>query len=84
MALHSVDSPYKRAYQHLYIFTIHTILIHALVNRKTFIYFRANGPDPLDYISIYRNKGNSSGVPPHWHYISCGLSDLYGDGRLHE
>ena len=47
-------------------------------------FHRANGPDPLDYINIYRNQGNPPAVPPHWHYISCGLSDLYGDGRLHE
>ncbi|CAH1389820.1 unnamed protein product [Nezara viridula] len=43
------------------------------------------GPDPLDYISMYFNRGNSDlGVPPHWHYISFGLSDLHGDGRVHE
>lgn len=43
------------------------------------------GPDPLDYISMYSNKGDESrGVPPHWHYVSFGLSDLYGDGRVHE
>lgn len=43
------------------------------------------GPDPLDYISMYSNPGNQQlGVPPHWHYISFGLSDLHGDGRVHE
>ncbi|KAK6639184.1 hypothetical protein RUM43_007454 [Polyplax serrata] len=43
------------------------------------------GPDPLDYISMYLNPGNPSiNVPPHWHYISFGLSDLHGDGRVHE
>ncbi|XP_077263958.1 suppressor of fused [Temnothorax americanus] len=42
------------------------------------------GPDPLDYISMYANSGYPElGVPPHWHYISLGLSDLHGDGRLH-
>ncbi|XP_011497622.1 PREDICTED: suppressor of fused homolog [Ceratosolen solmsi marchali] len=42
------------------------------------------GPDPLDYISMYENPGCPElGVPPHWHYISLGLSDLHGDGRLH-
>ncbi|KAK0081545.1 hypothetical protein PV325_011997 [Microctonus aethiopoides] len=42
------------------------------------------GPDPLDYISMYDNPGCPElGVPPHWHYISLGLSDLHGDGRLH-
>ncbi|XP_046626497.1 suppressor of fused homolog [Neodiprion virginianus] len=42
------------------------------------------GPDPLDYISMYENPGYPElGVPPHWHYVSLGLSDLHGDGRLH-
>lgn len=42
------------------------------------------GPDPLDYISMYYNPGNVDlGVPPHWHYISFGFSDLHGDGRVH-
>ncbi|XP_012560454.1 suppressor of fused homolog isoform X1 [Hydra vulgaris] len=44
-----------------------------------------NGPDPLDYITMYANAGDARlGIPPHWHYISCGLSDLYGDGRVHD
>ncbi|KAL1122639.1 hypothetical protein AAG570_002966 [Ranatra chinensis] len=43
------------------------------------------GPDPLDYISMYSNLGNTQlGVPPHWHYVSFGLSDLHGDGRVHQ
>jgi suppressor of fused-like protein len=43
------------------------------------------GPDPLDFISMYDNPGDPSvGIPPHWHYISFGLSDLYGDGRLYK
>jgi len=42
------------------------------------------GPDPLDYISMYNNPGDRMiGIPPHWHYISFGLSDLHGDGRVH-
>ncbi|CAG5075898.1 Similar to Sufu: Suppressor of fused homolog (Mus musculus) [Cotesia congregata] len=46
--------------------------------------FWLGGPDPLDYISMYENPGNPElGIPPHWHYISLGLSDLHGDGRLH-
>nr|AII97855.1 BLTX486 [Nephila pilipes] len=44
-----------------------------------------SGPDPLDYISMYSNPGNpSADIPPHWHYISFGLSDLHGDGRVHD
>ncbi|XP_072765960.1 suppressor of fused homolog [Anoplolepis gracilipes] len=42
------------------------------------------GPDALDYISMYANPGCPElEVPPHWHYVSLGLSDLHGDGRLH-
>ncbi|RZF42485.1 hypothetical protein LSTR_LSTR004404 [Laodelphax striatellus] len=34
---------------------------------------------------MYSNPGNpEQGIPPHWHYISFGLSDLHGDGRVHE
>ncbi|XP_022086688.1 suppressor of fused homolog [Acanthaster planci] len=47
--------------------------------------FWLGGPDPLDYISMYSNPGLlERGIPPHWHYVSFGLSDLYGDGRVHE
>ena len=47
--------------------------------------YRLNGPDPLDYITMFANPGNPhEGVPAHWHYVSCGLSDLHGDGRVHE
>ncbi|XP_039217577.1 suppressor of fused homolog isoform X1 [Crotalus tigris] len=43
------------------------------------------GPDPLDYVSMYRNLGSPiQNVPEHWHYVSFGLSDLYGDNRVHE
>ncbi|CAG2160262.1 unnamed protein product [Oppiella nova] len=46
---------------------------------------KLGGPDPLDYISMYANSGDPAlNVPPHWHYISFGLSDLHGDGRVHE
>ncbi|XP_045475827.1 suppressor of fused homolog [Harmonia axyridis] len=43
------------------------------------------GPDPLDYISMYANPGiPQENIPPHWHYISFGLSDLHGDARVHD
>lgn len=43
------------------------------------------GPDPLDYISMYSNPGDPARqIPPHWHYVSFGLSDLHGDGRVHD
>jgi suppressor of fused len=43
-----------------------------------------NSSEPLDYIFIYPNSGSvEEEVPEHWHYISLGLSDLYGDSRVH-
>ncbi|XP_023949976.2 suppressor of fused homolog [Bicyclus anynana] len=42
------------------------------------------GQDPLDYISMYWNPGiPEENIPSHWHYVSFGLSDLHGDGRVH-
>jgi len=41
-----------------------------------------NGPDPLDFISIYIN--DDLGSSSHYHYVSLGLSDLYGDERIHK
>jgi hypothetical protein len=35
--------------------------------------WRNGGPDPLDGISAYRVDG----PPPHWHFVSYGLSELY-------
>ena len=35
--------------------------------------YREGGPDPLDGISAYAADG-----PPHWHYVSYGLSELFG------
>ena len=49
-----------------------------------FIHVRLGGPDPLDYISMYLNDGDEeNNIPPHWHYVSFGLSDLHGDNRVH-
>ncbi|CAH0698406.1 unnamed protein product [Spodoptera exigua] len=42
------------------------------------------GHDPLDYISMYWNPGKpEEHILPHWHYVSFGVSDLHGDGRVH-
>ncbi|CAK8681568.1 unnamed protein product [Clavelina lepadiformis] len=42
------------------------------------------GPDPLDYVSMYYNKGNPErNIPEHWHYVTLGFSDIHGDGRVH-
>ena len=40
------------------------------------------GPDPLDYINMFSNPGTQDSEP-HWHYVTCGLSDLHGDARVH-
>ncbi|XP_018645652.1 suppressor of fused, putative [Schistosoma mansoni] len=46
--------------------------------------FWMGGPDPLDFINMYANPGSAElQSPPHWHYVTNGLSDLYGDSRLH-
>ena len=46
--------------------------------------YRLGGPDPLDYISMYFNKGDPErNIPEHWHYVTFGFSDLHGDGRVH-
>ena len=42
------------------------------------ISYRLGGEDPLQGISVYRNKGDA-GSKPHWHYLTYGFSDLYGD-----
>ena len=41
----------------------------------TAIKFRLGGADPLDGISVYRSEQGG----PHWHYVTYGFSDLYGD-----
>lgn len=41
----------------------------------TLIKFRLGGDDPLDGVSVYRSEQGA----PHWHYVSYGFSDLYGD-----
>ncbi|XP_036368746.1 suppressor of fused homolog isoform X3 [Octopus sinensis] len=48
--------------------------------------FWLGGPDPLDYISIYSNNGKpeDNSIPAHWHYVTYGFSDLYGDNRVHQ
>lgn len=52
---------------------------------KVTVSHRLGGPDPLDYISMYRNMGcTAQDIQEHWHYVSFGLSDLYGDNRVHE
>ncbi|TNN09781.1 Suppressor of fused [Schistosoma japonicum] len=46
--------------------------------------FWMGGPDPLDFINMYANPGSAElQSPSHWHYVTNGLSDLYGDSRLH-
>lgn len=50
----------------------------------TLLKYWLGGQDPLDYISMFNSPGDPlKGIPPHWHYVSFGLSDLHGDGRVH-
>ncbi|KAH8383850.1 hypothetical protein KR009_010899 [Drosophila setifemur] len=50
----------------------------------TLLKYWLGGQDPLDYISMYNHTGDMDrNIPPHWHYISFGLSDLHGDERVH-
>ncbi|XP_050082275.1 suppressor of fused homolog [Anopheles aquasalis] len=50
----------------------------------TVLKYWLGGQDPLDYISMYHNAGDAErNIPPHWHYVSFGMSDLHGDGRVH-
>lgn len=42
----------------------------------TIVSYRLGGPDPLDGISIYRSEE----PVPHWHFVTYGFSDLYGEG----
>lgn len=51
--------------------------------RDDFVFRRLGGSECLDYISIYHNPGNESSSA-HWHYVTFGLSDLHGDGRVHK
>ncbi|MBF5006663.1 suppressor of fused domain protein [Diaphorobacter caeni] len=44
----------------------------------TAISYRLGGNDPLQGISVYRNAGDA-GSKPHWHYLTYGFSDLYGE-----
>jgi suppressor of fused-like protein len=49
---------------------------------STVVKYWLGGTDPLDYITVYSNNQEGS-CYPHWHYVSCGLTDLHGDGRVH-
>ncbi|XP_075147067.1 suppressor of fused domain protein [Haematobia irritans] len=50
----------------------------------TVLKYWLGGQDPLDYISMFSYGGDlSKKIPPHWFYVSFGLSDLHGDGRVH-
>lgn len=40
----------------------------------TMVPYALGGKDPLDYIMIF--ESDHGGIP-HWHYITCGFSDLY-------
>lgn len=42
----------------------------------TLIPFSMGGPDPLTGVSAYR----ATSPVPHWHYVTYGYSDLFGEG----
>ncbi|XP_005113346.2 suppressor of fused homolog, partial [Aplysia californica] len=43
------------------------------------------GVYPLDYVKVFLHAGQVGlSVPPHWHFVTYGLTDLYGDGRVHQ
>lgn len=44
---------------------------------KSFV--REGGTEPLDYIYIFANGGDPARrIPPHWHYVGLGLTDIHG------
>ncbi|XP_076459003.1 suppressor of fused homolog [Babylonia areolata] len=54
------------------------------IQAEAVVKFWLGGPHPLDYISMYSNEGDAEqGIPPHWHYITYGFTDLHGDDRVH-
>lgn len=58
-------------------------LVISTVN-KIWQFPNLNSNEILDYIFIYLNAGSvSEQVAEHWHYVTMGLSDLYGDSRIH-
>ena len=41
---------------------------------------------PLSWNHAHFHSNNNPGTAdsaPHWHYVSCGLTDLHGDARVH-
>lgn len=69
---------------------IQSLLRELYPTQKSSIEFTAltkmwqGGDDPLDFVGVYQHPGDlASSIPPHWHYVSFGLSDLYGDRRAH-
>lgn len=72
----------RAIYQQLFgIYRESNPLVISTVNK---IWQFPHSTEPLDYIFIYANPGSpAEEVPEHWHYISLGLSDLYGDSRVH-
>ncbi|CAF0783366.1 unnamed protein product [Brachionus calyciflorus] len=56
-----------------------------VLQATTQIQYWLNGPDPLDYVNIYiNNDEDNNGLNSHFHYVSLGLTDLYGDERVHK
>ncbi|MCL2091520.1 MAG: suppressor of fused domain protein [Micrococcales bacterium] len=47
------------------------------VHYGTIIKYSLGGPDPIDGVSVYR----AAEPVPHWHYVTYGYSDLYGQNK---
>ncbi len=54
-----------------------------VLQATTQLQYWLNGPDPLDYINIYINNDENSNNS-HFHFVSLGLTDIYGDERVHK
>jgi len=54
-----------------------------VLQATTQIQYWLNGPDPLDYINIYLSNDELTNAS-HFHFVSLGLTDLYGDERVHK
>ena len=54
-----------------------------VLQATTQLQYWLNGPDPLDYINIYVNNDENSNNS-YFHFVSLGLTDIYGDERVHK
>jgi len=73
------SSPYEQVFDHLLrLYPTQQDPVQLTAQLKWWL----GGPDPLDYISVFVNPGVPGGMPPHWHFVSHGFSDMKGDGSM--